>query len=164
MMITTVNSHLLLRPLFRSVTLIIMIIIGMIDYIQWEQWWLQLDIIGDPDLSAAKLSHFFISRDHLDFIISLWGLPVFDGNTMHEYNFGDDSFKFKVVDKRLRLQYNLGSGVFTIFSTEVGLNGWVGGWIYSWETNLMFKDLTLGTWHSVVVKRYHQVLITHHHQ
>ena len=60
------------------------------------------------------------------------------------------SFVFEVVDKRLRLQYNLGSGVFTIFSREVGFARWMDWWLH-------FKDLTLGTWHSVVVKRYHQV-------
>ena len=47
---------------------------------------------GDPDLCSAQLSHFLLSRDHLDFIIRLWGLPVFNGNTIHEFNDGDDSF------------------------------------------------------------------------
>ena len=35
----------------------------------------------------------------------------------------------KVVEKRLRLQYNLGSGVFTIFSREVGFDGGMDGWM-----------------------------------
>ena len=39
----------------------------------------------------------------------------------------------KVVEKRLRLQYNLGSGVFTIFSREVGwIDGWNVGWMDGW--------------------------------
>ena len=73
--------------------------------------------------------------------------------------FGDGiSFVFEVVDKRLRLQYNLGSGVFTIFSREVGLDQ---RWNFC-SFELIEKELSLGKWHSVVVKRYHQVFILTH--
>ena len=79
--------------------------------------------LGDPDLTTAQLPHFFLSRDDLDLILSFWRLPIFDGSTVHNDTDGDGDFAFKVVEKRLRLQYNLGSGVFTIFSREVGLDG-----------------------------------------
>ena len=40
---------------------------------------------GDPDLCSAQLSHFLLTRHHLDLISTLWGLPLFDGDTNREY-------------------------------------------------------------------------------
>ena len=35
---------------------------------------------GDSDISPTKFSHVFLARDHLDLVLSLGSLPLFDGN------------------------------------------------------------------------------------
>ena len=35
---------------------------------------------GDSDISPTELSYVFLARDHLDLVLSLGRLPLFDGN------------------------------------------------------------------------------------